>query len=113
MEADILPPGSGLSEKPDEYTQIAPDYTASSASNRVLHINLSWFKYGTDDKGHASAIVLSLVLLLMVLVLAAIGAVAACFGKDPSWFNTLVSWVGNAFLFTAGVAIGKSGKDKQ
>jgi hypothetical protein len=31
-------------------------------------------------------------------------------GKDPLWLQTLITWVRNAFLFTAGIAVGKSTK---
>jgi len=43
------------------------DYTGSEAENRVLHINLWFFKYGTNDKTHAAAMVLSLLLFITII----------------------------------------------
>lgn len=28
-------------------------------------------------------------------------------GKDPEWLKVMVTWIGNAFLFTSGIAVGK------
>jgi hypothetical protein len=106
----IPAPTVGISDSPDQFTATSPDFTGDHAENRILHINLRWFKYGTDDKSHASAIVLSLVLLLLAVIVAVIGAASMYSGKAPDWLETLITWIGNAFLFTAGVAIGKSDK---
>ncbi len=76
-----------------------------------MHVNTRWFKYGTDDKTLASAMVLSALLLLSALVMSIIGAVVAFSGHDEKWLETIVTWIGNAFLFTAGIAVGKGGKD--
>jgi 4-hydroxybenzoate polyprenyltransferase len=55
--------------------------------------------------------VLSALLLLSALVLSAIGAIVAFSGHEEKWLDTIVTWIGNAFLFTAGIAVGKGGKD--
>ena len=43
---------------------------------------------------------------------ALLGCLSLLSGKDPQWFQTLVTWIGNAFLFTAGIAVGKSASNK-
>jgi hypothetical protein len=47
---------------------------------------------------------------LQLQFIALIGCVALFSAKDPQWLQTLVTWIGNAFLFTAGIAVGKSTK---
>lgn len=79
------------------------DWTAPSADNRILYINILVAKYGTDDKQHAAAVFLSLALLLFNLIL----IVTALFGAQVPWIEKVVNWSGSAFLLTAGVAIGQ------
>jgi len=38
-------------------------------------------------------------------MVALIGCVTLYSGKDPQRLQTMVSWIGNAFLFTAGIAV--------
>jgi hypothetical protein len=104
----ILPPPSGP-DKPDKETQAGlRDYTAPSADNRVLFVNLGIIRYGTHDKTHAAALVFSVILLIFI----------ACVGfftlsKDPSGFSEKwFTWLTNTFLFVAGIALGKSGSEK-
>jgi hypothetical protein len=107
----VPPPPGNLSTIPDADTAKGFDFAAGEhAGNRVLHITFPWFRYGTDDKGHAGALVLSALLLLSAPIIALIGCVTLYSGKDPQWLQTMVSWIGNAFLFTAGIAVGKSAK---
>jgi hypothetical protein len=54
----------------------------------------------------------SALLLAASLVVALLGCVSLLSGKDPQWFQTLVTWIGNAFLVTAGIAVGKSAGSK-
>ena len=103
-------PPPAISDSPDADTALNPDFTGDYAQKRVLHVNTRWFKYGTDDKAHASAMVLSALLLLSALILAAIGAIVAFAGHEEKWLDTIVTWIGNAFLFTSGIAVGKGGK---
>ena len=77
--------------------------TGEDADHRVLFINLGFFRYGTDDKIHAAAIVLSFVLLL-IIVCVFVGAQ----GQENAWNDKVFNWVGGAFLFVAGIALGKS-----
>ena len=61
------------------------------------------FKYGTDDKGHAAALVLAVFLLILLTVLLIVGAIV-----DRPWIKEALQIIGVAFTFVAGVAIGKS-----
>ena len=71
--SEIQPP-SNLSPKPDRATRRGmSDFTGKDARNRVLYINAGFFKYGTNDKAHAAAIVLSMTLLLAIILLVFFG----------------------------------------
>lgn len=83
----------------------ARDYTACSADRRVLRINLGIIRYGTDDKSQGAAVVFSLLLFCAICLVAVLGAVDA----DPQWSERVLEWLGSAFLFVMGVAIGKGG----
>jgi hypothetical protein len=107
---NIPAPTSNTSPVPDADTAKGFDWTGDHAENRILHINTRYFKYGTDDKGHAAALVLSALLLVAALLVGVIGVVGLYSGKDPQWVNTLITWIGNAFLFTSGIAVGKSSR---
>jgi hypothetical protein len=80
------------------------DYTGPQAEDRVLHINLMFFKYGTNDKTHAAALVLSLLLFATI-----VGVLI--FGNGTEWAKEAFHWLGSAFLFVSGVALGKGGKE--
>jgi len=83
------------------------DYTGDSAADRVFYVNLVILKYGTNDKVHAAALILS-----MVLLIATIGIYAAgFFVTDTTWAERAAQWLGSAFLFVAGVALGKAGSE--
>lgn len=96
----------GLSPKPDEPTKkgLEADYTGDKAAERVLLLNFWLFKYGTNDKTHAAAIVLSLLLLFLLVGVIAYGMVYP--DHVEKWADKVFSWVGSAFLFVAGVAVG-------
>ncbi|MER2250663.1 hypothetical protein ABS772_12140 [Methylorubrum podarium] len=104
---DKIPPPPNPPAKADDYTASYPDFTGDKADNRILHITTRWLKYGTDDKGHAAAVVLSGLLLCSAALVAVIGATTQWSGQEAPWLNTLITWIGNAFLFTAGIAVGK------
>ena len=88
------PPGSGRS--------------GDSAENRILFIDAGFFRYGTDDKTHAAAIVLSSVLLIVGLLVVAIGS----FSSNSVWLERALMLIWNAFMFVAGIALGRSGKEE-
>jgi hypothetical protein len=80
-----------------------PDFTGKDAGDRVLYVNLFFFKYGTNDKVHAAALVLSLVLLFAMIALIFIGTRH----NNAAWDDKAFSWLGGAFLFITGLALGK------
>lgn len=101
-------PSGSLSPLPDKETKSGlHDYTGKDAHSRVLLINLWLFKYGTNDKTHAAAVVLSLILLTTIIVVIIIGMNAT----NGPWLDKVFSWLGGAFLFIAGVALGKGGTE--
>ena len=101
----IRPP-TNLSPNPDRDTRRGlSDYTGKDARNRVLYVNFGFLKYGTNDKAHAAAIVLSMALLLAMLLLVFFGSRQG----DAAWSDKAFAWLSNAFLFVAGVALGRSG----
>jgi hypothetical protein len=103
----IPPPSGHLSEKPDAATRKGlRDFTGPDAENRVLYINAGFFRYGTDDKAHAASIALSMVLLLVALLVMVVGL----FSSNVVWLEKMQAWIGSAFLFVAGVAIGRGGR---
>lgn len=110
MTFNVPGPPQGTPDSPDQFTREALDFSAPHpVDKRVLHINTPFFRYGTDDKSHAAAISLSAVLLIAAVILGAFGTVTSMSGHDPKWLDTLITWIGNAFLFTAGIAVGQRG----
>jgi arginine exporter protein ArgO len=96
-----IPPPDHTSNVPDKATQKGiSDFTGPEADNRVLHINLGILKYGTNDKAHAAAVVFSLLLFIAIMGV-------LIFGSGGEWTKEAFRWLGSAFLFVAGVAIGK------
>lgn len=84
------------------------DYTGDNASDRVLFINLGFFKYGTNDKSHGAAIILSFLLFVLLAVIFVIGFWAT----NVDWAKECLRFVGTTFVFVAGVAVGRSGKNE-
>src|SRR4051794_32788072 len=99
----IPSPSGNLSDIPDSDTKRAPDMTApGSADNRVLFINLGFFKYGSNDKQHSASMILAFVLLL-----AFIGVIVAGFwAANAGWLDKAITYLWNGFLIVGGVAIG-------
>ena len=104
---EIVPPDTGSNE-PDRYTKSAPDFTGDSAPERIFFINLYFFRYGTKDKAHGATVLLSLLLLAVILIVMAIGLHSG----TSEWLDRVFTWLGSAFLFVAGVAVGRSGPEK-
>lgn len=102
-KSKIPQPSGNLPTAPDQFTKLATDYTAETADNRILHINLCFFRYGTSDQAHAGAILLSLVILIVMVLLVPVGA----FSSNITWIDRVFGWLGSAFLVVAGVAIGR------
>ena len=102
-----IPEPQNTSPVPDSATKKGlPDHTGKdNADGRVLHVNLGIVKYGTDDKAHAAAMVLSVVIILFL------GALLA-FAPHDEETKDLIGWLKSAVLLTIGVAIGQ-GASKQ
>lgn len=102
---DPLPPipsPSHVSPVPDEATKAGlMDYTSSTAANRVLHVNLGFFKYGTCDTAHAAAVIFSVLLLIVIVAL-------VVFSQQSAQVEKIVGWLQTTFLLTIGVALGRS-----
>lgn len=79
------------------------DAAPAEQSGRVLHLNLGILKYDTDDKTHAAAVVFSLLLFVAFISF----SLFALRSQDTGWLRETVNWIGAAFLFVLGVAIGR------
>jgi hypothetical protein len=103
-----IPAPKNTSIVPDGATQKGiKDYTGiDGADGRVFHINLGFFKYGTDDKIHGAAMVFSLLLFICVVCV-------MIFGDGSAWADKLFSWATGAFLFALGIALGKGAGGKE
>lgn len=106
MAPIVIPPPPTTPDSPDKYTRKG-DFTGEHADDRVLRINLWFFKYGTDDKPHAAAIALSLIILFVLIAVMVIGL----FSSQSAWLNKIFDWLGATFIFVAGVAIGRTGSN--
>lgn len=109
--ANNIPSPKAVPSAPDKYTKAAQDFTAPKAEQRVLYVNFRFFKYGTNDKTHAAAIVLSSILLLMIAGL-------VFFSEPTEMTEKAFGWLGSTFTFVTGIALGgkitggkKSGED--
>jgi peptidoglycan/LPS O-acetylase OafA/YrhL len=104
-----IPEPKGTLDEPDRYTKKAPDYTEPNAPERVFFINLGFFRYGTKDKAHGAAVLLS-ILLFMLLV----GVIVSGYyqPEGSEWAAQVFTWLGGAFLFVVGVAVGRGTTDK-
>ena len=99
LEAQVKPPTGDLRNDPDADTKKA-DFTAPEAESRVLFLNFGWFRYGTDDKGHAAALILAVLLLLVILVVILVGLAAAYFLQaQPDWLDRAFNWLDRVFTW--------------
>jgi hypothetical protein len=107
MPQQILPP-EHTSPVPDAATRTGlPDHTGGGAADgRVLRINFGFFKFGTDDKSQAIALILSVLLLAIITAL-------AVFANQTDTIKDLMGLLKSAVLLTIGVAVGNSGSGKQ
>ena len=93
------------STKPDKYTRMS--FFEGGAPGQVFMVDWAGIKYGTDDKGHAAAVILSVLLLILLGGVVVLGSIF-----DRSWIPAALQILGPAFTFVAGVAVGKSMDDK-
>jgi peptidoglycan/LPS O-acetylase OafA/YrhL len=100
----LITPPKNPSPVPDKYTKKEPAHTSPEADGRVFYISLLFARYGTDDKSHGAAVLLSILTLAVIFVLICIGVKT---GVTP-WLDRAFTWLGSAFLFLAGVAVGRT-----
>jgi hypothetical protein len=101
-------PGKEPSVLPDLDTARDPDQSTDGVvPGRVLHIRLGWLNLGTSDKAYAAALILSAAILGTSVVVAVMAAIVSAMGGQTGWTDSLLAWLGNAFLFTAGIAVGQ------
>ena len=82
------------------------DYTGSGpVADRVLVINLGFFKYGTNDRFQGAALLLATLLLFLVLLLIIASVVVDI---PDARFGEVFQWLGGTFLLVTGVAIGRA-----
>lgn len=105
-EPIALPPPEA-SDFPDEATSKNPAFDKGGGPGQVFHFERFGISYGTDDKGHAAALILSVLLLLLILVLFIVGVFS-----EGDWISDALKILGPAFTFVAGVAVGKSSRGK-
>lgn len=92
---------------PDKHTAVDPVFIENGAPNQVFKLSFKGVSYGTDDKGHAASIVLAVMLLALMLIFG-IGGMFI----ERTWMPDVFKFLGTAFTFVAGVAIGKSSSKK-
>lgn len=90
---------------PDRDTRKAP-YTSGDGDGQVFHFQKFGIRYGTDDKGHAAALVLAVLLFVGILLC----LVAGSLGKDYEFAIEIAKIFSSAFLIVTGIAVGKAPK---
>jgi hypothetical protein len=97
-----IPPPDHSSPVPDPATKLGlPDHTGGGkADGRVMHVNLGFFKFGTDDRTQAVAFVLTILLLVMLggLLIA----------PETEQAKSLFGILQNSLLLTIGVSVGNN-----
>lgn len=97
------PPQDPLPDPPTKLG-IPDDQTGPEAKGRVFYINLGFVRYGSTDKAHGAAVLLS---LLLFLLMAAVLALSVC-SPENALLERIFDWLSGAFLVIAGVAIGRN-----
>ena len=98
----IARPRVSTNDPADAYTRTAPDYTGEQADNRVLLIDLRFLKLGIPEISKAIALVLCLIILAFSFTIMIVGL----WVNNTIWLDRIFSWLGNAFLFLVGFAVG-------
>lgn len=98
---------SETSDVPDEETQ-GYGFDKGGQPGQVLHFKKFGISYGTDDKAHAAALLLSVGILCVLVFVIIIASAMFVFteGESPSWIGEVFSFLGAAFTLAVGVAIG-------
>ena len=71
---------------------------------QVFHFQRWGLSYGTDDKGHAAALILSVLLFIGLILCLLVGS----FASNSVLVSDIAKVLGTAFLIVAGIAVGKS-----
>ena len=98
----VAPPS--LPDSPDAATSKAPCFTDGNGVGQVFHFVKWGLSYGTDDKGHAAALILSILCLCVICALSIIFSVVTA----PAFMSDTLKGLTTTFTFIAGIAIGKS-----
>jgi len=77
--------------------------TGNHAENRILFFNCKFFKFGTDDKVYAAAIILSMILLASLMLLCIMITV-----RDNKELGNIAILLINVFVDTSGYALGRA-----
>lgn len=110
MPPQIIPPPNNVSPEPDQATKRAlRDLTGPTANNRVLYVNLGFARFGTSDKIQGAAMVLAAFLFLFLVGI----TIAGFIGANAAWADKAFQWTSGAFLFVAGVALGKAASGRK
>lgn len=94
--------GETVPSEPDKYTKSGKQFFDGGAPDQIFRFEKFGICYGTDDKAHAAAIILSMVIGGLLLALFLIGAIF-----DRAWIGDAIQILGTAFTLTIGVAIGQ------
>jgi hypothetical protein len=98
-----IPPPPPQSNKPDIATKKNP-FTHGDGDGQVFHFKGLGISYGTDDKGHAASLVLSVLLFVGLIICLGFGTL----GNDSKFVLEISKVMGTAFLIVTGIAVGKS-----
>lgn len=99
----IAKPPPAASSIPDRDTTKNPAFHEGGGDGQVFHFKIWGLSYGTDDKGHAASLILSVLILVALIALFGFGTLV-----DRAWMPDALKILGTAFTFVAGVAVGKS-----
>ena len=88
---------------PDADTRKGPGFDQGGRPGQVFHFRKFGISYGTDDKGHAAAIILSVLTLISLIILFIIGSIF-----DRDWIGDALKILGTTFTLVTGIAVGKS-----
>lgn len=95
--------------EPDRDTKKHPGFDKGGGPGQVFHFQKWGISYGTDDKGHAAALILSFFLLCFMALLFLLWSVVNIFNdvSGQSWISDALKIFGPIFTLVVGVAIGK------
>lgn len=96
-----------VATQPDKHTKKDPVFFDGAAPNQVFRLHFGFVSYGTDDKGHAASLILSIMIGILLILAFGIGAFV-----ERTWIPDALKLLGTAFTLVAGVAIGKGSNQK-